>query len=65
MLPVIILDRAMQATCGPKGDTPKYDFSKSMQKYHPIVAGFTNTVIIKSPAAVTELKNSKAVDMQF
>lgn len=65
MLPVTILDRAMQATCGPKGDTSKYDFSKSIQKYNPIVARFTNTVIIKSPAAVTELKNSKPVEMQF
>ena len=31
----------------------------------PIVAGFTNTVIIKSPAAIIELKNSKPVEMQF
>ena len=42
----------------------KYVFSKSMKKSDPIVTGWKNSVVIKSPADIKKLKNSKGADIQ-
>lgn len=42
----------------------KYVFSKSMKKSDPKVTGWKNSVVIKSPAEIKKLKNSKGPDIQ-
>src|SRR4030095_16917042 len=42
----------------------KYVFSKSMKKSNPMVTGWKNSVVIKNPADIKKLKNSKGSDIQ-
>lgn len=42
----------------------KYVFSKNMKKSDPLVTGWKNSVVIKSPADIKKLKNSKGGDIQ-
>ena len=42
----------------------KYVFSKSMKKSDPVITGWKNSVLIKSPADIKKLKNSKGADIQ-
>jgi dihydrofolate reductase len=42
----------------------KYVFSKSMKKSDPAVAGWKNSVVIKTLADIKKLKNSKGRDIQ-
>jgi dihydrofolate reductase len=42
----------------------KYVFSKSMKKSDPIVTGWRNSVVIRNPAGIKKLKNSKGSDIQ-
>jgi dihydrofolate reductase len=42
----------------------KYVFSKSMKKSDPLVSGWKNSVVIKSPADIKKLKKSKGADIQ-
>ncbi len=42
----------------------KYVFSKSMKKSDPMVTGWKNSVVIKTPADIKKLKNSEGADIQ-
>jgi dihydrofolate reductase len=42
----------------------KYVFSKSLKKSDPLVAGWKNSVVIKTVADIKKLKNSKGSDIQ-
>ena len=42
----------------------KYVFSKSMKKSDPLVTGWKNSVVIKSPADIKKLKSSKGAGIQ-
>jgi dihydrofolate reductase len=42
----------------------KYVFSKSMKKLDPLVTGWENSVLIKTPAGIKKLKRSKGGDIQ-
>src|ERR1044071_6535819 len=42
----------------------KYVFSKNMKKSDPMVAGWKNSVVIKTLADIKKLKNSKGSDIQ-
>jgi dihydrofolate reductase len=41
----------------------KYVFSKNMKKSDPLITGWKNSVLIKSPAAIKKLKKSKGPDI--
>ena len=42
----------------------KYVFSKSLKKTAPLITGWKNSVLLKSPADIKKLKNSKGADIQ-
>ncbi len=42
----------------------KYVFSKNLKKLDPLVTGWKNSVLIKSPADIKKLKNSPGSDIQ-
>lgn len=42
----------------------KYVFSKNMKKSDPLVTGWKNSVVIKTPADIKKLKNSEGPDIQ-
>lgn len=42
----------------------KYVFSKKLKKSDPLVTGWKNSVVIKTPADIKKLKNSKGRDIQ-
>jgi len=42
----------------------KYVFSKNMKKSDPMVTGWKNSILLKSPADIKKLKNSKGSDIQ-
>jgi len=42
----------------------KYVFSKSMKKQDPLVTGWKNSVVIKTPAGIKAIKNTKGPDIQ-
>jgi len=42
----------------------KYVFSKNMKKSDPMVTGWENSILLKSPADIKKLKNSKGSDIQ-
>ena len=42
----------------------KWVFSKKMKKTDPLVTGWKNSVLIKSPADIKKIKNSKGSDIQ-
>lgn len=42
----------------------KYVFSKNLKRSDPLITGWQNSVLIKSPADIRKLKNSKGPDIQ-
>lgn len=42
----------------------KYVFSKNMKKSDPLVTGWKNSVVIKTPGDITKLKNTEGPDIQ-
>jgi len=42
----------------------KYVFSKSLKKQDPLVTGWKNSVVIKTPAGIKAIKNTKGPDIQ-
>jgi len=42
----------------------KYVFSKSLKKTAPLITGWKNSVLLKTPADIKKLKNSKGGDIQ-
>ena len=45
-------------------DGTKYVFSKKLKKSDPLITGWKNSVLLKSPADIRKLKKSKGPDLQ-
>jgi len=42
----------------------KYVFSKNMKKSDPLITGWKNSVVVRSPADIKKIKSSKGADIQ-